>query len=147
MLPFRPLIRRVTHGLTLGVRTIVLDGDERVLLVRHGYAPGWHLPGGGVDVGETTEDAARRELLEETNVSATGPLLLLGLYFNARFGKRDHVACYRVTGFVCGEVPKPNFEIAEMGFFALRALPDGVSPGTARRLAELRGEAEMSPLW
>lgn len=147
MLPFRPLLRRVTHGLTLGVRTIVMDEETRVLLVRHGYAPGWHLPGGGVDVGETAEEAARRELLEETNVSAEGPLLLHGLFFNARFGKRDHVACYRVTGFSCGPMPKPNFEIAEMGFFSLAALPGGVSPGTARRLAELRGEVEISPIW
>src|SRR5690606_32871517 len=46
--------------LTLGVRTAAIV-DGRVLLVRHGYVAGWQFPGGGVDPGETTEDAARRE--------------------------------------------------------------------------------------
>ncbi|QTL01841.1 NUDIX domain-containing protein [Aquabacter sp. L1I39] len=147
MLPFRPLLRRITHGLTLGVRTIVRDEDGHVLLVRHGYAPGWHLPGGGVDAGESAEAAARRELLEETNVSATAPLVLHGLYFNARFGGRDHVACFLVPAFSRGPTPKPNAEIREIAFFPLEAPPADTSPGTARRLAEVRGEMERTDRW
>lgn len=147
MLSVRPLLRRLTHGVTLGVRVIVIDGAGRVLLVRHGYAPGWHFPGGGVDAGEAAEDAARRELREETNVEATGPLLLHGLYFNARFGNRDHVACYRADTFTCGPAPAPSLEIAEMGFFPLGAVPGDVSPGTRRRLAELAGGAEPTGIW
>lgn len=147
MASLRPLLRRMTHGLTLGVRVIVIDTEARVLLVRHGYTPGWHLPGGGVDAGESAEDAARRELKEETNVEATGPLVLCGLYFNARFGNRDHVACYRADAFICGPRPKPSIEIAEIGFFPLGALPDGISPGTRRRLLELNGEADPTGLW
>ncbi|WP_127089046.1 NUDIX domain-containing protein [Aquabacter cavernae] len=143
----RPLLRRITHGITLGVRVIAIDAENRVLLVRHGYTPGWHFPGGGVDVGETTEAAARRELKEETNVEATGPLRLTGLYFNSRFGNRDHVACYRASTFTCGPVPAPGFEIAEIGFFPLSALPQGLSAGSARRLAELAGKAEPSAVW
>lgn len=147
MLSVRPLLRRLTHGVTLGVRVIVIDAQDRVLLVRHGYAPGWHFPGGGVDAGEAAEDAARRELREETNVEATGPLRLHGLYFNARFGNRDHVACYRAGAFTCGPAPAPGFEIAEIGFFPLGAVPDGVSPGTRRRLEELKGEADPTGRW
>ncbi|MBA4788076.1 MAG: NUDIX domain-containing protein [Rhizobiales bacterium] len=147
MASVRPLLRRITHGITLGVRVIVIDPEKRVLLVRHGYAPGWHFPGGGVDAGESAEDAARRELKEETNVEATGPLMLSGLYFNARFGNRDHVACYRASAFTCGPVPAPRFEIAEIGFFPLAAPPPDISPGTRRRLAELTGEAEPSAMW
>ncbi len=143
----RPLLRRITHGVTLGVRVIVIDPQEQVLLVRHGYAPGWHLPGGGVDALESAEDAARRELLEETNVTAEGPLVLHGLFHNPRFGGRDHVACYRVSGFSCGAVPAPRFEIREIGFFPLAAPPADVSGGTARRLAELRGEAVAPANW
>ena len=54
--------------MTLGVRGVVLDSDNKVFLVKHTYISGWHLPGGGVEVGETFLDALMRELVEEGRI-------------------------------------------------------------------------------
>ena len=65
-----------------GVRGVVLDGDNKVFLVRHSYVAGWHLPGGGVEVGDFLE-ALRRELVEEGRIELTGEPALHGLFFTA----------------------------------------------------------------
>lgn len=73
---------------------VVLDAKDRVLLIRRGRPPfeGHHaLPGGFVDVGEPVEEAARRELLEETGVKA-GKLTLIGIYSAPDRDPRFHTA-------------------------------------------------------
>lgn len=136
-----------TRGMTLGVRVLVMDAQQRLLLVRHGYAPGWHMPGGAVDPGETIAEAAVRELAEETGVVGDeASLRLHGVFFNPAFGGRDHVAVLRVQRFALGPEPAPNREIAERGWFSANALPDGVTGATLRRLAESRG-APLSWGW
>ncbi|OYV44006.1 MAG: phosphohydrolase [Acidocella sp. 20-57-95] len=62
----------------IGIGIIVLRGEE-VLLIKRGRPPAqfaWSLPGGGQELGETAEAAARRELLEETGLTV-GPLTLI----------------------------------------------------------------------
>ncbi len=132
----RSLVVRLWGGTTLGVRAIASDGDG-VLLVRHTYVAGWHLPGGGVHAGETAETAARRELLEETGYEATGPARFLGLYFNPAMAGRDHVALYHMPACVACRTFHANHEIAEIGLFPLGGLPEGTTAATRRRFAEL----------
>ena len=84
---------RLTRGMTLGVRAVMLQ-DGKVVLVRHTYVSGWYLPGGGVEVGESTADALTREIAEEAGAVLTGPAELFGIYRNAHADLRDHVALY-----------------------------------------------------
>jgi ADP-ribose pyrophosphatase YjhB (NUDIX family) len=130
------LMARVTRGMTLGVRAIVIDGEGRVFLVRHSYVKGWHLPGGGVDAGETLADAMRRELREEGNITALGSAELLGICLNRKASGRDHVAVYLVRSFRQDGERKPDREIVEAGFFPLDALPPETTAATRRRIQE-----------
>src|SRR6266545_5792058 len=94
-----PALRRALHAywrfaraMTLGVRALVIDDKGRVFLVKHSYVSGWHLPGGGVEAGETLVEAVARELQEEGHIDVTEPPMLHGMFFNDRDSRRDHVA-------------------------------------------------------
>ena len=137
----------VTRPMTLGVRALVVDDANRVLLVRHTYVPGYFFPGGGVEGGETMEAAMRRELVEETNVEAQGPLPLYGVYLNRAASKRDHVALYVTRDFRQIAPHVPDREIAEAGFFSIDALPATTTRATRARIAETLRGAAPSAYW
>jgi 8-oxo-dGTP pyrophosphatase MutT (NUDIX family) len=149
-----PLLRRLLHfywrfsrAATLGARAMVIDGKGRIFLIKHSYVAGWHLPGGGVETGETFLEALVRELAEEGNIVMSAPPVLHGIFFNKRASRRDHVALYIVREFRHDAAPRPNYEIIEHGFFAADALPDGTSRATRARVAEVFGGAAVSAVW
>lgn len=151
---FEPAIRRVLHfywrfarGMTFGVRAVVLDEKNRVFLVKHSYVAGWHLPGGGVEVGETVTQSLARELVEEGNIVLDGEPQLHGLYFNRRVSRRDHVAVYVVREFHQPSIPKPNHEIIDCGFFAVGALPPDTTRGSRARIREVVEGVAPSADW
>lgn len=137
----------ITRGATLGVRAIVVDNSNNIILVRHTYVPGWYLPGGGVERGETMLTSLRRELLEEANVRLTGEPELVGIYLNMKTSRQDHVALYMCRDWEQDGVPKPNFEIAECGIFPLDDLPDGITQSTRMRLVEALNGNSKSEFW
>jgi 8-oxo-dGTP pyrophosphatase MutT (NUDIX family) len=139
-----PALRRLFHlywrfarGMTLGVRAVVLDRDNRVFLVKHSYVSGWHLPGGGVETGETLYEALQRELAEEGRIELLGDPALFGVYLNSHVSRRDHVALYLVRHFRQDHLPKANNEIVDCGFFETRALPAETTAGTRLRISEV----------
>ena len=138
---------RLTRGMTMGVRAVVLDGDGRVFLVRHTYVPGWHFPGGGIEVGETALDALTREVREEGCIALKGAPQLHGVFFNRKVSRRDHVVVYVVRDFEVLSAKQPDREIAEARFFALDALPADSAPATRRRLDELMNGMAVAATW
>jgi 8-oxo-dGTP pyrophosphatase MutT (NUDIX family) len=150
---FRNIAKRIVHrffflrrGMTLGVRAACFDDEGRIFLVRHTYVSGWHMPGGGVERGETGLQALHKEIREEGNLVATSVPQLVHVYFNNRTSDRDHVLFYRLSVRQTA-VKVPDREIAESGFFPLDALPDGTTPATRRRLADLTGDALPDDYW
>ncbi|WP_298254007.1 NUDIX domain-containing protein [Bradyrhizobium sp.] len=151
---FEPALRRLFHlywrfarGTTLGVRAVVLDSDNRVFLVKHSYVSGWHLPGGGVETGETIRLALQRELIEEGRIAMVGEPTLFGVYLNSHVSRRDHVAVYVVRNFSQDRLPEPNREIIDCGFFETRALPPDTTRGTRLRISEVTENKPQIETW
>ncbi len=85
---------------TLPAVSVAVVRGERVLLVRRGHAPSrglYAFPGGKVEAGETLEQAARRELKEETGIEAAGFRPLREIFIEG--GSEGHPVDYRLTVF------------------------------------------------
>lgn len=146
----RNLWHRIARPLTMGVRVAVLDDSDpaepRVLLIRHSYIGGWHLPGGGVGKEETLRAAAQREVMEEVGMAVTCDPDLFGLFARFRHGASDHVAVFLARDWT--GTPKPDgIEVLEARFFPLASPPPDVSPATLRRLEEIAGNKQRDEQW
>jgi ADP-ribose pyrophosphatase YjhB (NUDIX family) len=138
---------RFARGMTLGVRAMLL-ADDALILVKHSYMPGWYLPGGGVEKGETLVEALEREIAEEAGARLTGPAQLFGVYRNGEANPRDHVAL-----FVSRDWEQPegawqaNYEIVAMQRFRLANLPPETTRATRARIAEVLAGAPPAADW
>lgn len=130
------LFWRIVQPTTIGVKLIVTDTNDRILLVKPRYQPAWTLPGGGVHKRETPEDAAVREIAEETGLHIDPETFQLrGILSSFGEGKSDYVALY---GIQIGSpaAPHPGSELEAAAFFAPGTLPANTSAATRRRIDE-----------
>ena len=115
---------------------IAVPGD-RVVLVRRKYPPpGWALPGGFVEVGETLEAAAVREAREETGLEVRLEDLLY-VYSDPRRDPRHHTVSAVFLGRAAGE-PAGGDDAAEARAFAWTALPSPLAFDHGGILADAR---------
>jgi len=122
---------------TAGAKVLVVSGDG-VLLVKQSYTPDvWSLPGGRIEKGETPEEAARRELVEECAIEPTDePMRLLGSVLYTKEYKRDTVFLFACE--IASQEP-PTLDMTElMGYqwFPLAILPNNLG-SIARDAVEL----------
>lgn len=144
-LPLALLWKALKTPVAFGVSAIVETGTGGIVLVRHTYQPGWHLPGGGVGRGEPPAEAILRELREEIGLIDSEPPELAGL-FTRRLGVTTNaIALYRVRRARYDF--RPNFEISEIVVADAASLPVGTAAGTRRRLAEHKGQAVPTAYW
>ena len=135
------LVRPITRG----VRAILVNRSGHILLVRHNYGEGWLLPGGAAGKNEEDAKALRRELEEELGITEISIASKLGEYRNTYEYEIDTVVVFAVGSFSLEK--KGHFEIERWDFFDPDALPEGVSPGTRRRIEEWLGQKEVGDKW
>ena len=125
----------IFRPVTYGVRVLLVK-DGRVLLARHTYRSGWHLPGGGIKRNETVEEACRREAREETGADL-GAVKLVGIYSNLDDYASGHNILFSCEDFTI--TGKSDHEIAETRFFTPGDLPADMFPGHRRKIEEYLG--------
>lgn len=130
----RRQVWKVRHPTVHGVRVLALDGQGRILLVRHSYGSNkWMPPGGGLKSGEDPVQAATRELAEETGCTLHSARLV------AVIGEYLHGASNRVHVVVgcTNDIAEPDGrEIVEAALFDVDSLPPAMPAGLGQGIAE-----------
>ena len=120
--------------LQVGASVRVADPDNRILLQLRSDNHCWGYAGGSVELDEVVEEAAKRELYEETGLIAQ-ELELFGIFSGKDthyvYPNGDEVSNVDIV-FVCrkytGEMKCQQGEVEELKFFALDEIPENISP-------------------
>lgn len=137
---------RLLRPRTRGVKVMLFNADGEILLIRNSYGATnlFVLPGGGIRPFEHPAKAVHREVREELGCPVEA-LVPVSTHSTSAEGKRDTVYLFEAK---LSRMPRADgAEVAEARFFALDALPETISPATARRLAERSGEAAADGSW
>lgn len=127
----KELRKTVGHAplLWAGAAVVIKDKDEKILLHLRSDTKTWGIPSGAVELGETLEDTAVREIFEETGLSISGLKLLYvfsGEDFHFKYPNGDEI--YGITVLysaenVSGELRCSDESLA-LKYFSLNDLPE-----------------------
>lgn len=111
---------------------IIFDKENRVLMQKRSDNGQWGFPGGFMELGESVQDTARREVYEETGL-ILNELELFGIYsgpqYDTTFSNGDQVSLVHIS-FICkrysGELVESNEESIQNTFFPIEELPENI---------------------
>ena len=126
--------------LQVGASVIVEDEKGRILLQKRSDNHYWGYEGGSVELDENVEDAAKRELFEETGLTAER-LELFGIFsgkdMHYIYPNGDEVSNIDIV-YICrdytGTLRRQENEVEELKFFALNEIPQKISPPVQKPL-------------
>lgn len=131
--PLKKLYWKVCKPEGVGVKSFIFNQDK-ILLVRIGYMhKSWVLPGGAVDTGEKPQDAAMREVQEESGLVISDLEFVESTYYS---GEDKRLTLYYYYGTTNQEdITIDDQEIVDAGWFALDALPQPRRPKIDKEIA------------
>lgn len=122
----------------VGVFALIFDDEGRVLLVHRNDIDWWNLPGGGMELGETVDEAVQREVREETGLEVVVERLV-GVYSKPQ--KQEVVLTFRCR--VVGGALTPTEEARDCRYFPPQDLPANTLPKHRQRIEDaLLNQAE-----
>ncbi|MBU4225245.1 MAG: NUDIX hydrolase [Chloroflexi bacterium] len=119
--------------LMVGAATLIVDEQDRLLLLKRSDSGCWGPPGGAVEPGENVETAARREVREETGLEVGG-VSLFGVFSGPelfyRYPNGDEVYNVTIVYLARGSHGKINLngEHTDWRWFAAADIPENISP-------------------
>ncbi len=120
--------------LMVGATVLILDSKNRLLMLKRSDNSAWGVPGGAMELGETFEETAKRETLEETGLEV-GAMALFGMFSGPelyyRYPNGDevyNVSVVYLTHDMRGEIKLKDGEHRKFRYFELSSLPEQISP-------------------
>ena len=116
----------LSRPLTLGTRCVIFNSARDILLVKHTYIPGWHLPGGSVAPGESIQKSLIREINEETGILIGSKISLVGVFITFWCQSATMWCCLCVQIFEKSGEKINSLEIESAQFFPINKLPENI---------------------